>query len=494
MAILIAYTQTVVEGWDPVAYLYAGQRLAEGKPPAVCSHFNAEIGPYFTLAGFNIRIGNDRECLYLNYPPGFPALLAIAQKLSGKSEAALYVPAVFGGLALLCTFTVGTLLFDKPDVGLMGAFLLLCAPAFLQFSTSPWSDGPGTALLIGGVAAIIAGERSESPLGQIGGGLIGALLMGLSVFTRYVNGIAFLPLTAYLGLKYKATVFKARSMISFVVCSACVLMGILTFNRIYYGGYLFTSYSPAHGWYDWPAFSVRYAFGKSPVGGKSFLGIVQTLVSNYSWLVVLAAVGFFRMPLPERALTFGSCFVFVVLYGFYAFAPVGINARFLLPVFPFIGISIGYAFASLIRSNRGRWWYRLGLILAIATMLIPLPAQLRKLAQRNAEASAYVERIVLLTADTETSAVFLAYNANDAITYYGNRTTLFYRRIPWRNLKDFESSLTVACESLLRKRVPVYFVVDREPPLGDSLMILQRHFDLVPLNTALPSYKLQMRD
>lgn len=494
-AVLIVYTQPLVEGWDPVAYLYAGRRLAQGELPKVCSHLNAEIGPYFTLAGFNIHIEKyGQECLFLNYPPGFPALLAVAQKVIGKPEAALYISAVLGGLGLLFTFSTGTLLFDNPAVGLIGAFLLICAPTFLQFSTSPWSDGPGMALLMGGVTAIVMGGRSKTPLGKTVMGMAGALFMGWSIFTRYVNAVAILPLMMYLIFKYKDTILREQSVISFAIGAVGMVLGVALFNRVYYGSYFSTSYTPAHGWYDWPAFNLHYAFGASPVGGKSLLGTIQTLAANYSWLLFLAGIGCVRMPPPERVLVLGSILVFIALYGFYAFAPVGINARFLLPVFPFIGISVGYALIDMAPNKRRQWWYRIGWVVIAVTMLISLPGHLQGLASRNAEAASYVGKIIRLTENTEPNAIFLAYNANDAIMYYGERTTMFYRRMIGTNSGDFEHTLITACEALLKKQLPIYLVMDSNPPFGNSLEILQRYFDLLPLNTDPPLYRIQPRN
>lgn len=492
--VCIAYTQRVVEGWDPVAYLYAGQRLAQGTMPSFCSHFNAQIGPYFTLAGFNVRLKNNHECLFLNYPPGFPMLLAMAQKLSGTPEAALYVPAVFGGLGLFFTFTTGKLLFDNPGAGLVGALLLLCAPTFLQFSTSPWSDGPGAALLMGGVTAAMIGERSRVPGVQVIMGSIGALAIGWGIFIRYMNGLAIIPLMVYWGLKYRLNLLSKWFVLSFAICLACIVAGVLVFNRIYFGGYFSTGYSPAHGWYDWPPFSLRYALQDSPAGGRSLVGVFHTLITNYSWLLFLAGVGLTRMSLPQLALVVGNLFLFIALYSFYAFAPTGINARFLLPAFPWIGISIGHALTGDAFPGWRKKWRSISLVLVVMTMLLPLPGRLQELRLRNARAASYVERMIRLVEDTESSAVFLAYDANDAIAYYGQRTTLFYRRIPWKDGADFESSLIGICKALLERQVPIYFVLDRDPPLWNSLAVLRRHCVLLPLNTDPPSYRIQYCD
>jgi hypothetical protein len=84
-----------------------------------------------------------------------------------------------------------------------------------------------------------------------------------------------------------------------------------------------------------------------------------------------------------------------------------------------------------------------------------------------------------LTAGSEPDAVFMAYSWNDPINYFGDRTTLFYRRMDLRHLLEFENELTYAVTDLLRDGLPVYYVVDRQPPLADSLRILQQNFDVI---------------
>jgi hypothetical protein len=59
------------------------------------------------LSGFNVRAG-DGACLYLNFPVGFPLLLATAQRLFGSLSVAWYVPALSATVELVAVFGIGT--------------------------------------------------------------------------------------------------------------------------------------------------------------------------------------------------------------------------------------------------------------------------------------------------------------------------------------------------------------------------------------------------
>jgi hypothetical protein len=489
--IYVKYTQIVVDGWDPVAYLYAGEQLAQDHGLRYCHPFNETIGPYFTLAGFNIRRNGDNVCLYLNYPPGFPLLLAVAQKVSGVKSVALYVPALCGIVGVFMTFTIGTLLFNR-WVGAISALSLGFTPIYMSFSTAPWSDVPGVVLLVISIAALIGGNRQKQVLVQVIMGSVSGVLICWSIFTRYVNSLILWPLAAYLWLKHGSEIKRLRSAQAFGGCLLIGALGILLFNQIYYGGFLTTSYSPQHGWYDWPAFHLRYAFGSSPVGGKSLLAIIKTIWANYSWLMVVAGAGWVSMRTPERVLTLGATLIFAGLYSFYAFPAEGINARFLVSVLPFISLAIGYGLWSSVRGQWQWWWRGIATLLLLIILFVPLHERLQGLAERNGKAAVYVANLTnVIGSCCEPEAVFLAYNTNDVIVYYGRRTTLFYRRIPSAGFKE---ELVALVRRLLDKGIPVYYVQDSDPPFGNSLAILERAFDLNPLQATLPSvYKINRK-
>jgi len=494
------YTQTIASGWDPLAYKYAGEQLATGRSFAYCHPYNAQIGPYFTMAGFNVRAG-DNACLYLNYPIGFPLLLAAAQRLFGSPGAAWYVPATSAAVGLLAVFGIGAVLFDR-WVGLLAAVILAFAPIYLTFGTSLWSDLSGVAALSSGLALYLLWTRWTTLAWlRWAQAVVAGTLVTLSLFTRYANGIILLPWMVYVLLSQKRAAFKDTANWVFGAVVLAGITGILLFNHKYYGGYLSTPYSPEHGWYAWPAFSLRYVLGKSPVGGQSLLATVRTVWNNFAWLLLLAGWGVIRMRTPQRILLLGSVLVFAGLYAGYAFPPQGINARFLLPTFPFISLAAGYGLWSA-APERYRWWWRgLGVVAMGLVLLMPLPDHLQDLAERNASDAAHVDGVKRLVEDSESSAVFLAYGTNDAIAYYSQRVTLFYRRIPpwdpatgtyrWDKL---EPRLVETVNRLLEQGESVYYVQDSDPPFADSLNMLSRHFNLSPQGETAPLVYRVQRD
>jgi hypothetical protein len=492
----IQLTQTGIAAWDPVAYLYAGQQLAQGKAPAVCHPYNNVIGPYFTLTGFNVQIQDDTSCLYLNYPPGFPLILAASQLLTGIPKAPLYTSAFFGILGLIGTFVIGAVVYE-PAIGALGTIILALTPSYITFSTSTWSDIPATALIVMGIAFYLGGNRQKHKLGQVIGGIIGAGLIAWSILTRYANAVVLLPLAAYIGFTQRYEALKNWATRALGACILIAILGVLAFNHMYYGGYLTTSYSPQHGWYTWPAFSLQYILGQSPVGGRSLIAMAQTIWENFAWMLILVIWGLIRMDINQRILALGGILAFVGLYAGYAFPATGINARFILPAFPFISIAVGYGLWNG-GPRRWRWWWRgSGAIIIGLVLLASLPNLVQSLVDRNINEAAHIEAIVQLVQDSEPNAVFLAYNTNDTIMYYGERRTMLYRRIPSLETTGqpsqhiFEDQLVAAVDALLENEIPVYYVQDGNPPLWKSRTLLESHFDLRPLDTKLYLYRVQ---
>ncbi len=495
------YTQKVVNAWDPLAYLFAGQRIAEGEGPTLCHPFNESIGPFFTLAGFNVQV-DDGACLFLNYPPAFPLLLAAAQVLTGVPDAALYVPALLGALGILITFAFGAVWFDR-WVGLIAAGVLALMPVYVTASTAPWSDVAATVFGMGGLALFLWARSfpREKTRWSMAVSVVAAAALVYGISIRYINVVILLPL-ALLVLTSQRDGFRRKTDWLFAGVVFFGLVGILLFNQIYYGGPFTTGYSPRHGWYSWPAFSPEYALGSSPVGSQSFKAVVNTLVENLRWLLVLAVAGLVAMP--RRAGLFIGALIgsFMALYGLYAFPAEGVNARFLLPVLPPLAVAVAYG----LRFGWLRWgwesgkawlWTLVGIVFLVASLLVPLPDRLETLQERNAAAARDVQIARELVEDSDPSAVFLAYGLNDPIIYSGERLGLFYRRLlpqdpvtgalQWDEL---ETRMVEVVTELLQLGIPVYYVQDSDPPFADSRNILERHFVLEPQNTAPATFRI----
>ena len=476
-------TQTVVYGYDPLGYLYAGQRLAEGGRMSFPDANNALAGSYFAPFAFNILRPGDTD-LYLNYPPGLPLLLALAQRTLGSAIAPFFVTPLAGLAGILAIFSLGKRLFG--DVaGLIAAVLLGMSPLYFTFSTDLWSDVPATACILVAMALYVSSTAS-------GGRHVGlraasaGLLLGYAVLIRYTSVIFVLPIVFH-GLMVPAVWgIKVRCNLSFLGAFALATIGVLLFNRAYYGGFLATAYSPQAGWYPWPAFSLAYALGPSPVGGRSLVGASTTLLQDLPIALLFGVLGLLVMKRSSAALLGGTILVVLGLYSCYAFTPTDISARFLLPAVAMICLAAA-AGLEFVRSRLGEW-KRPGILLPIAVIgvgcLLFRPA-VAAVERRSIDTTAQIRYVQSMTEATPQDAVFMSYVFNDLVSYYGHRSVLNYRRIPpvdadrrRYKMEVLEPCLVAVVGRLLDAGRPVYYVEDKAPPFWDSLAILQRHFVL----------------
>lgn len=500
-AVSCRYTQVFVEGWDPLAYMLAAEHIANGEKPALCHPYNEDIGPYFTMAGFNVR-SPDPACLYLNYPPGYPVLLAIAAKLVPVPDVMSYVPAFFGGVGIVLTYALGCLVTDA-RVALTSAVLLGLTPLYLRFSTAPWSDLPVAILLLAGLVTLIWADRKSGMSWQIAGGVGAAVLIGWAVFGRYSAVVFLVPVFAYAITGRKlSSALRAPSLRAFGVGILVSMIAVGLYNASHYGGVLKTPYSPEHGWYEWPMFGLKYALGDSPVGAASLTAVMETLWEAYGLLLLFGALGVVAVTGRPRVVLLTGSGCFAALYALYAFPARGINGRFLLPVLPFTVLLIASGFWCTLSSTSLRLWLWRGLALAVVAIELcaALPATLRGLDSRNRAAQAYIDGIRTLASETAPESVFLAYHANDALLYYGERASLFYRRIiPGQESEEsgasyFESRLVDAVARLLGQGVPVYYMLDTDPPLMNSLSVLRDHFDVTPSSRDVSVYRVDWQE
>jgi 4-amino-4-deoxy-L-arabinose transferase-like glycosyltransferase len=122
-------------------------------------------------------------------PPGFGYYLALATRWLGASEFAVHVACLpFSALALAAMFGLARLFTGR---GLLGAMLLLVAPAFLVSSHTVMADVPATAFSLLAVLWCVRGVDEERT-----GLLVGAgLAAGAASLLEY-TGLTLLPLMA----------------------------------------------------------------------------------------------------------------------------------------------------------------------------------------------------------------------------------------------------------------------------------------------------------
>ena len=478
-------TQTIVYGYDPLGYLYAGQRLAAGGGLSFPDANNALAGAFFAPFAFNIAHLADAN-LYLNYPPGLPLLLALALKITHAASAPYFVTPLAGVAGILATYWLGKQLFGE-IVGLIAAALLSLSPLYFTFSTDLWSDVPATACLLIAMGLYVSSASSAGRHGILRAASAG-LLLGYAVLIRYSAAIFVLPLALY-GLMVSPEALAAkRWFLAFLTAFGISMVGILFFNRSYYGGFLASAYNPQAGWYPWPAFSLAYALGPSPVGGWSLIAACKTLLRDLPLVLPLSIFGLVTMKRTAAVLLGGTVLAVLGLYACYAFAPTGINARFLLPAVPMLCLAAA-AGVERTRSYLGGW-KRAGILLPATVILLSIVLfrpTVAAVERRASDTQAQIQYIQRMTDAAPQNAVFMSYVYNDLISYYGRRSVLNYRRIPPMDIdakrykmEVLEPCLVAVIGRLLDAGRPVYYVEDKVPPFWDSLAILQRHFVLQP--------------
>ncbi len=493
---LLLLTTTTPSVNDTMGYVYAGIRIAEGFGPTYSNIYNQEIAPYFSLMAFQV-VRENGLLVYLGFPPGFPLLLAAAVKITSSENAVHYTVPILAIVALISTFALGVLVSDNRWNGVWAILLMVAAPAYWDFGTAAWSEMPSMALIAGGTALFLWSRKSDSSNYMILVSLIGGMLLGFSLFVRYSN-IAVFPAFALFDLWVeRSSVFRKRQLYPFYLPLILAVLAIPLFNSYYYGGPTITSYSPVHGWYPHSPFSLSYALGPSFVNGYSFYGLGTMLWENFGVAMILIPLGWFLLPRGTAILTAFATLLTAALYSVYAFSPTGVNSRFLLPVFPFMCISIAQVLVWIgIRVPDRRLRYGLGVVIAIF-LTMPIPSKLTDLQERNQGYQDQAQRVQELVAFALEPSVFLSYVFNDHIIYYSDHSVLNYRRIPESDPESqsfrgemLEPCMVLSVSRLLAAGTPVYYVLDSDPSAWGTLEMLDTYLDLEIVREAPAIYSV----
>ena len=485
---------------DTIGYAFAGQQIASGHGLALVDSNELTGGAYFSMFAYPVEREGDLRPFF-GFPPGLPLLLGAGALLSGNMDAVYYVVPLLAVAGLIMTYLLGTELGKNEWVGLWAALLLAVTPAYWRFGTAPWSEVPSLFFIAAGVYLYLRSRRalgahSVSPLIL---SFLAALFLGYSFFLRYTNVLVVPALGLYELWSARQKLWQERQRWSFFFFLGIALAAIPLFNHFYYGGPFLTSYSPVHGWYPQPAFSLSYALGPSFVNGFSLSAIGRSLWQNFYLLLFLVPIGWLLLPRAAGILSAGASLATFALYAVYAFAAGDVNSRFLLPVFPFLTVAMARALVAIGARLPGRRLRIAGGALLLALLSLFIPQHVNFLEARAASSRALVTHVETITGGTEQDAVFLSYVYNDAIIYYGNRSVLNYRRIPpsdpargryrWELL---EPCMAQTVRTLLLAGVPVYFVEDASPPLADSLVRLQKYFSLQKVEEGSTVYRIQL--
>jgi hypothetical protein len=253
------------------------------------------------------------------------------------------------------------------------------------------------------------------------------------------------------------------------------------FNHLYYGGWALTSYSSVHGWYPLPAFSLRYAYGPSFIDGYSLNAGIENLWHNFGIFLPLAFIGWFRLGRAGHILAYISLAIFG-LHTIYAFAPTGINARFLIPIFPIVAIGAAIAIITILAKVPQFPRLVLASILFVVAVW-QLPDTVQESVHRNQTSTQHVKLVQSITSTTPTNAVFMSYPWNDLFAVYGNRSVFNYRRVAVSDpaLQQYRTKEAVpviieVISTVLKHNQPVYFVNSSNNFINDLPAIFNSHF------------------
>ncbi|MDJ0753320.1 MAG: hypothetical protein QNJ45_07370 [Ardenticatenaceae bacterium] len=478
---LVYFAETTPGTADTMGYVYASQRLAQGKGVTYEDPLNELVAPFFSPYAFQISRSEDSR-MFLGFPPGLPILMSIGGLISAAGVH--YVVPVLAACCLLLVFALGFELTQDERIAAGATLIVAMTSVFWEFSTAAWSEVPSAVFILLGFWLYLKGRQRQNTQETVFL-LLAAFSFIFSWYIRYTN-ITVLP--ALLVFEVATNKFDFLRRIKIWIFGLTLFIGavsILLFNEFYYGGYNLTSYSPENGWYPLPAFAWEYALGPSFVGGFSLIEMGRVLWNNLHIFLVFLPLGLIKLPWEKALLLFTAPLLMLAPYAIYAFAATGINSRFIFTSIPFVAIlmAVGIFWViDQISSRAGQWSV---VVLLLGVVIWNTVDSLNTIDQRNQAQKTGMQHIVSLVDWSEPDAVFLSYAMNDHFSLYGERSVFNYRRLPrpnretqsyeWEYLETCMAQYIVNVQDLNR---PVYFVEDGDPPYGDSLNLIKNHFEL----------------
>jgi hypothetical protein len=496
----LAYAGADLTISDTLGYTQAAHQLANGDGLAYSDPHNRLDARYYMLYAFKVIRPSEANRSF-GFLPGVPLLAAAAERLTGRPEAVHIVTPVAAALTILVIFWLGSLLLDAWS-GWWACLALFVAPTFARFSADLWSEIPSALFLYGGLVLVVlalrrkADDRTAAAL-AIGGGLA----VGATFFMRFSNVTVVPAVLALIGLVGGRAAFKQRRSVGLISALLIALGSLLVFNTVYFGSPFDTGYSPRHGWYAQPAFSLAYALGPAVVGGGySLLALGREVLNALGGLVLLVVVGLLARPRRVGWWLGGTAAVLLLPYVFYAFSAQDLNTRFIIPALPALCLLAGRGIVSIGKlAPAGVVRGALGVTLG-ALLLYRVPQNAAVLADTRQGSQATIEQTLRLIQPTEPNAVILSYVYNDIIAVFGQRSVMNYRHMaPYDEVTGkyqyalLEGILVAEVNRLLDEGTPVYYILDGNPPLFRSDEMLRRHFELIPIAAEQPVYRVGQR-
>jgi len=376
------------------------------------------------LSPLGYRPAPDRKTIVPVYPPGFPMVLGLFERLGGR-RVVFYVVPLFAGIAVLTTYRLGSFM-GGPAAGALAATLLATSPAFLFQDLVAMSDVPVTAWW----AISLLLLTSRRPVIAAAAGLAG----GMAVLTRpNLAPLALAPaaVVAWRGWRSRNERWTSWTrLLLFCAGTGAGCVALAVFNARLYGSPLASGYGDIIS---------LYSFGNILTNAKLYTA--WTMKSQTPLvvcaLVAPAAVAWRSMAgdtVAKRdafAASLGVVLLTVASYLPYAVFEGWFWLRFLLPAWPplLVFTSLGVIWLC------GRVAGTRGVVLAAGIVLIVGIRNVDFLRRDGAFGMQEGERkspaIGHYIADHMSErAVFLAMQQSGSIRYYSGRLTLRFDWIP----------------------------------------------------------------
>jgi hypothetical protein len=398
--------------------------------------------PAAALAPLGYRPAPSGPSIVPTYPPGFPMVMAMFERIGGPKAVFSVVP-LLGGLTVLATYFMGACL-GGPWVGLSAALLLATSPSLLFQLMSPMSDVPVAAWWALTLAILTVDRRGAAP--------VAGIAAGVAILTRpNLLPVAVVPAVwlAHRSIRSRSSSALRRALFYVTgVGSACAVVAFL--NTRWYGGPLNSGYA------------LTALFGWSNAG-PNLVRYPRWLLDAHTPVVLCAfAAPFFfsrnhHASAASRSIAITWCaFVAAVFacYLFYQSFDAWWYLRFLLPAFPalFVLTSVGL-------SAIAKWLGPIGPRTAGLLIVLVAMRNIGYAADHTAFDFQEGERKYVTVADyirkrMPQRAAFITVQYSGSIRYYSGRLTVRYDYIE-------PSGLDEAVEALRRLDYHPYILLEK---------------------------------
>lgn len=170
----------------------------------------------------------------IQYPPAFPASIALIYKLSGErsSYAVHRVLWVLDALAVLLVVGIGVTAFGW-GAGLAGGALAALSPLLALYGVSPSSDGPTTWLVLGSIWMLLLSARRRSWRWALGAGLMLGAACWFRVNPLFLAGCWALVLMLFLRADWRIRARLSAAVLcgAFLIVAPIAIRNIIVFNQ-----------------------------------------------------------------------------------------------------------------------------------------------------------------------------------------------------------------------------------------------------------------------